>query len=160
MGRPTKHAAHRSHPYCCVKRLTLPLRGYESTVALNVQRSWEGGIERDRARVNAWHSNACAQYTCYRPARALATSSVQYSNARGREKERHTKVESRKEKESESECLHILLSGAAYKSLCFPLENRNAQGIGHVRAAWCSSRLMNRIEGPGRLPLRTVAGLT
>ncbi|GBP54254.1 hypothetical protein EVAR_36469_1 [Eumeta japonica] len=37
-----------------------------------------------------------------RPARALATSSVQYSNARGREKERYTKVESRREKESES----------------------------------------------------------
>ncbi|GBP01775.1 hypothetical protein EVAR_73318_1 [Eumeta japonica] len=37
----------------CIKRLTLPWRGYESTVALNVQRSWEGGIERDRARVNA-----------------------------------------------------------------------------------------------------------
>ncbi|GBP34312.1 hypothetical protein EVAR_7363_1 [Eumeta japonica] len=36
------------------------------------------------------------------PARALATSSVQYSNARGREKERYTNVESRREKESES----------------------------------------------------------
>ncbi|GBP77665.1 hypothetical protein EVAR_57050_1 [Eumeta japonica] len=34
------------------------------------------------------------------PARAVATSSVQYSNARGREKERHAKVESRREKES------------------------------------------------------------
>ncbi|GBP64083.1 hypothetical protein EVAR_51083_1 [Eumeta japonica] len=33
------------------------------------------------------------------PARALATSSVQYSHARGREKERYTKVESRREKE-------------------------------------------------------------
>ncbi|GBP87169.1 Cryptochrome-1 [Eumeta japonica] len=33
------------------------------------------------------------------PARALATSSVQYSNARGREKERYTKIESRREKE-------------------------------------------------------------
>ncbi|GBP15314.1 Intraflagellar transport protein 172 homolog [Eumeta japonica] len=32
--------------------------------------------------------------------RALATSSVQYSNARGREKERYTKVESRREKGS------------------------------------------------------------
>ncbi|GBP07254.1 hypothetical protein EVAR_92132_1 [Eumeta japonica] len=38
-------------------------------------------------------------YTCYRPARALATSSVQYSNARRRGKERYTKVESRREKE-------------------------------------------------------------
>ncbi|GBP16251.1 hypothetical protein EVAR_93620_1 [Eumeta japonica] len=45
---------------CCVKRLTLPWRGCESTVALNVQRSWGGGIERDMARVNAWHSNASA----------------------------------------------------------------------------------------------------
>ncbi|GBP78528.1 hypothetical protein EVAR_60545_1 [Eumeta japonica] len=44
----------------CVKRLTLPWRRYENTVALNVQRSWGGGIERDRSRVNAWHSNACA----------------------------------------------------------------------------------------------------
>ncbi|GBP59159.1 RNA-directed DNA polymerase from mobile element jockey [Eumeta japonica] len=34
-----------------------------------------------------------------RPTRALATSSVQYSNARGREKEIYTKVESRREKE-------------------------------------------------------------
>ncbi|GBP17397.1 hypothetical protein EVAR_8759_1 [Eumeta japonica] len=59
--------------HCCVKRSTLLGRR----------------IERDRARVNAWHSNACA---CYRPARALATSSVRYSNARGREKERCTKV--------------------------------------------------------------------
>ncbi|GBP79778.1 hypothetical protein EVAR_99300_1 [Eumeta japonica] len=33
---------------CCVKRLTLQWRGYESTVALYVQRSWGGGIERDR----------------------------------------------------------------------------------------------------------------
>ncbi|GBP56700.1 Ankyrin repeat and SAM domain-containing protein 1A [Eumeta japonica] len=41
-----------------------------------------------------------AQYG--KPARALATNSVQYSNARGREKERYTKVESRREKESES----------------------------------------------------------
>ncbi|GBP68696.1 Xaa-Pro aminopeptidase ApepP [Eumeta japonica] len=31
----------------CVKRLALPWRGYESTVALNVQRSWEGGIKKD-----------------------------------------------------------------------------------------------------------------
>ncbi|GBP39414.1 Cleavage and polyadenylation specificity factor subunit 1 [Eumeta japonica] len=31
----------------CVKRLTLPWRGYESTIALNVQHSWAGGIERD-----------------------------------------------------------------------------------------------------------------
>ncbi|GBP92495.1 hypothetical protein EVAR_67550_1 [Eumeta japonica] len=38
----------------------------------------------------------------YRPVRTLATSSVQYSNARGREKERYSKVESRREKESES----------------------------------------------------------
>ncbi|GBP13349.1 hypothetical protein EVAR_8258_1 [Eumeta japonica] len=37
-----------------------------------------------------------------RPAPALAKSSVQYSKARGREKERYTKVESRREKESES----------------------------------------------------------
>ncbi|GBP95595.1 hypothetical protein EVAR_60095_1 [Eumeta japonica] len=29
----------------CVKRLTLPWRGYESTVSLNVQRSWGGEIE-------------------------------------------------------------------------------------------------------------------
>ncbi|GBP23958.1 hypothetical protein EVAR_17597_1 [Eumeta japonica] len=36
-----------------------------------------------------------------RPARALATSSVQYSNARGREKERYTKAERRREKECE-----------------------------------------------------------
>ncbi|GBP26157.1 Echinoderm microtubule-associated protein-like CG42247 [Eumeta japonica] len=36
------------------------------------------------------------------PARALATSSVQYSNAIGREIERYVKVESRREKESES----------------------------------------------------------
>ncbi|GBP14526.1 hypothetical protein EVAR_7796_1 [Eumeta japonica] len=34
------------------------------------------------------------------PARALATSSVQYSNARGREKESYKKVESRREKET------------------------------------------------------------
>ncbi|GBP08170.1 hypothetical protein EVAR_2952_1 [Eumeta japonica] len=34
-----------------------------------------------------------------RPAPALASSSVKYSNARGREKERYTKVESRREKE-------------------------------------------------------------
>ncbi|GBP44366.1 hypothetical protein EVAR_31261_1 [Eumeta japonica] len=34
------------------------------------------------------------------PARALATSSVQYSNVRGREKERYTEVESRREKEN------------------------------------------------------------
>ncbi|GBP21410.1 hypothetical protein EVAR_12011_1 [Eumeta japonica] len=45
---------------CCVKRLTLPWKGYESTVALNVQRSWGRAIERDRAKVNAWHMNACA----------------------------------------------------------------------------------------------------
>ncbi|GBP21938.1 hypothetical protein EVAR_7153_1 [Eumeta japonica] len=45
--------------------------------------------------MNAWHSNACAKYTCYRP----ATSSVQYSKARRREKERYTKVGSRREKE-------------------------------------------------------------
>ncbi|GBP71221.1 hypothetical protein EVAR_44859_1 [Eumeta japonica] len=38
--------------------------------------------------------------TCYRPARALATTSVQYSNARGREKERYKKVESKREKET------------------------------------------------------------
>ncbi|GBP03878.1 hypothetical protein EVAR_72134_1 [Eumeta japonica] len=44
----------------CVRRLTLPWRGYKSTVALNVQRFWGVGIERDRARVNEWHSNACA----------------------------------------------------------------------------------------------------
>ncbi|GBP09579.1 hypothetical protein EVAR_76574_1 [Eumeta japonica] len=37
--------------------------------------------------------------TDLRPARALATSSVQYSSARGREKERYTKVESTREKE-------------------------------------------------------------
>ncbi|GBP27931.1 hypothetical protein EVAR_83560_1 [Eumeta japonica] len=37
-----------------------------------------------------------------KPARGLATSSVRYSNTRGREKERYTKVESRREKESES----------------------------------------------------------
>ncbi|GBP55669.1 hypothetical protein EVAR_18960_1 [Eumeta japonica] len=36
------------------------IRRYESTVALNVQCSWGGGIERDRAIVNAWHSNAYA----------------------------------------------------------------------------------------------------
>ncbi|GBP61281.1 hypothetical protein EVAR_52770_1 [Eumeta japonica] len=47
----------------CVKRLTLPWRVYDSTVALNVQRSWGGGIERDRARVKAWYSNACAPVT-------------------------------------------------------------------------------------------------
>ncbi|GBP64383.1 hypothetical protein EVAR_43160_1 [Eumeta japonica] len=33
----------------CVKRLRLPWRRYESTVALNVQRSWGGRTERDRA---------------------------------------------------------------------------------------------------------------
>ncbi|GBP65322.1 Zinc finger protein 91 [Eumeta japonica] len=76
--------------------------GGMKALALNVQRSWGGGIERDRARVNAWHSNACALCTCYRPARALTTSSVQYSNARERETERYTKVVSRREKESES----------------------------------------------------------
>ncbi|GBP69091.1 hypothetical protein EVAR_87370_1 [Eumeta japonica] len=38
--------------------------------------------------------------TCYRPARALATSSVQYSNSRGREKERYTKIEIMREKEN------------------------------------------------------------
>ncbi|GBP15985.1 hypothetical protein EVAR_94333_1 [Eumeta japonica] len=37
-----------------------------------------------------------------RPARALATSSIQYSNSRGRVKERYAKVESRTENESES----------------------------------------------------------
>ncbi|GBP37766.1 hypothetical protein EVAR_29968_1 [Eumeta japonica] len=37
-----------------------------------------------------------------RPARAPAMSSVQHSNARGREKERYIKVESRREKESEA----------------------------------------------------------
>ncbi|GBP66398.1 hypothetical protein EVAR_88508_1 [Eumeta japonica] len=41
----------------CVKRLTLPWRMYESTVAFNAP--GEGGIERDKARVNAWQSNAC-----------------------------------------------------------------------------------------------------
>ncbi|GBP71274.1 hypothetical protein EVAR_60839_1 [Eumeta japonica] len=43
----------------CVKRLTLPWRGYESnahTLSSLNQRSWGRGIERDRARVNAWHS--------------------------------------------------------------------------------------------------------
>ncbi|GBP68773.1 hypothetical protein EVAR_83506_1 [Eumeta japonica] len=39
---------------------------------------------------------------CHRPALALATSSVQYSNARGREKERYTKVERRRAQESKS----------------------------------------------------------
>ncbi|GBP01053.1 hypothetical protein EVAR_2319_1 [Eumeta japonica] len=39
--------------------------------------------------------------TCYRSARALATSSVQYSNARGREKERYTKAESRRDIKSD-----------------------------------------------------------
>ncbi|GBP43310.1 hypothetical protein EVAR_31194_1 [Eumeta japonica] len=53
--------------------------------------------------MRGWHSNACALYTCYRSARALTTSSVHNSNARGKEKERYTKVESRREKERVSE---------------------------------------------------------
>ncbi|GBP87256.1 hypothetical protein EVAR_59184_1 [Eumeta japonica] len=80
------------------------------------------GIERDRARVNAWHSNACT-YTCYRPARALATSSVQYYNARGKEKERYTKVESRREKENSLERIlwrsrTFYSSGVAAAAVC------------------------------------------
>ncbi|GBP46199.1 hypothetical protein EVAR_82197_1 [Eumeta japonica] len=55
-SKTTIPASQRS----CVKRLTLSWRGYENTVALNIQRSRGGGIERDRVRVNAWHSNACA----------------------------------------------------------------------------------------------------
>ncbi|GBP74898.1 hypothetical protein EVAR_36083_1 [Eumeta japonica] len=67
-GRAPSRRGNRLQAFrkSCVKLLTLPWRGYESTVALNVQRSWGGGIERDRARVNVWHSNATVpQYIEY-----------------------------------------------------------------------------------------------
>ncbi|GBP18372.1 hypothetical protein EVAR_14765_1 [Eumeta japonica] len=63
-------------------------------------------MERD-SESECVHSNACVEYTCYRPARALATSSAQYFNARGREKERHTKVGSRREREYGKRQMHI-----------------------------------------------------
>ncbi|GBP85032.1 hypothetical protein EVAR_54185_1 [Eumeta japonica] len=51
---------------------------------------------------NRTHLTDVGAWQLIRPGLALAASSVQYSNARGREKERYIKVESRREKESES----------------------------------------------------------
>ncbi|GBP75781.1 hypothetical protein EVAR_60094_1 [Eumeta japonica] len=65
-----------------------------------VQRQQAATTKRERRGLRA--PTVRTELSLRRPARALAKNSVQYSNARGREKERYTKVESRKEKESEA----------------------------------------------------------
>ncbi|GBP18582.1 hypothetical protein EVAR_14352_1 [Eumeta japonica] len=63
-----------------------------------------------------------------RSVRALTTSSVQYSNARGREKERYTKVESRREKETHS----------VYSRRGRAAEDARAAAAGRVAAIACA----------------------